>query len=302
MNRIKNIGFWFIIILFLCLYLYYDGKILSTFGLDLSTFHQDTYQDNLVVQFLNVGEADSIFIRNKDEAMLIDAGNNEDGSLLVSYFQSIGVKKFNYLVGTHPHEDHIGGLDSIISSFPVENIYMPDVVTTTSSFKDVLKAIEQKHLTISIPTIGEEWYVGDALVSVIYTGNDSDDLNGSSIVLRLDYGSASFLFMADAPDMVENQILNRSIDIDVDVLKVGHHGSTYSNSFPFLEKVSPKYAIISCGEDNDYYHPHIKVLKRLKRVGATIYRTDQMGTISVSTDGKNYSFELIPTNLDGGNE
>ena len=190
-----------------------------TFGLDAETIQTflDTYNNNsknenveekkpvvvknskkeLKVTFLDVGQADAILIQNGKDNMIIDAGNNNDGPLLVNYFKAINISKFKYVVGTHPHEDHIGGIDDIINNFEIDKFYIPDVITTTVTFTDVLDALENKKMKFDIPKIDDVWEFGDAKVEVIYTGTNEKDLNSTSIVLKLIYGDVKFLFTGD---------------------------------------------------------------------------------------------------------
>ena len=258
---------------------------------------EEKINPNLEVEFIDVGQAESIFIKQDGHNILIDAGNNADGKLLVKYLKNKGIKKFDYVVGTHPHEDHIGGLDDIINEFEIEHILMPDVTNNTKTFEDVLNAMEKKNLEIEIPIIDETFTAGDLNFKVIYTGTNEEDLNSDSIVLRMDYKNNSYLFTADLTGDIEKELLEK--DIDVNIYKVAHHGSTYSNTYEFLERVTPKYAIISCGKDNDYYYPHIKALNRIKKHTKEIYRTDQDGTIIVKDDGENIEIIKEKTNTDG---
>ena len=254
---------------------------------------------NLIVSYLDVGQADSILIENNKEYMLIDAGNNEDGELLVKYFNQKEITNFKYLVGTHPHEDHIGGLDDVINNFDVGTIYMPDAITTTKTFTDVLDAIENKGLTYKVPKIQETFTLGEATLEVIYTGTDTKELNNTSIVLRLVFGETTFLFTGDAEDKAEETILKSGLNIQADVLKIGHHGSKYSTTDEFLNEVNPKYAIISVGEGNSYKHPESIVLNKLDDNNIEVHRTDLEGTIIVTSDGKNITINNIDTNVNG---
>lgn len=251
----------------------------------------------LEVEFVDVGQADCTLIRHQDHNILIDAGNNSDGKLLVKYFQDMGITKFDYIVGTHPHEDHIGGLDDIINNFDVEHILMPDVTTNTKTFQEVLEAIEKKNLTIEVPIIDETFKVGDLTFKTIYTGTNPEDLNSDSIILRMDYKNNSYLFTADITGEVEETLLDK--DIDVDIYKVAHHGSTYSNTYNFLEKVTPEYAIIQLGKDNEYYYPHIKAINRIKKHTDKIYMTSEKGTIIIKDDGENINIDFKETETDG---
>ena len=253
--------------------------------------------DNLKVHFIDVGQADSILIEQNNEYMLIDAGNNEDGQLLVNYFNNLGITSFKYVFGTHAHEDHIGGLDDIIENFTIENFYMPEVITTTKTFEDVLDALEAKQVAFQTPKINDELTLKDSKIKVLSILNDDEDLNDTSIVLRLKYGTTSFLFTGDASSTIEKNILNK--EIQSDVLKLGHHGSRYSTSKEFLKKVSPTYAIISVGKNNSYNHPHSEAFKRLNEQNVKIYRTDEQGTIIAESNGTIINFTTIKTNTNG---
>jgi len=250
---------------------------------------------NLEIYFFDVGQADSIFLKNNDYTMLIDAGNNSDGENIVKFLKEKNINDIDVVVGTHPHEDHIGGLDDVISNFSVGKIYMSDAISTSKTFSDVLDVIEEKEYSVNIPIIDEIFNLNDMKFKVIYTGDNEDNLNDSSIVLRLDFGSTSYLFTGDISASVEKELLDK--DINVDVLKVAHHGSDYSSSEKFIEKVNSKYAIISVGYNNKYNHPSNEILTRLKN--NKIYRTDKDGTIKIDSDGKDINVSKLNFSLDG---
>lgn len=252
---------------------------------------------NLKIYFVDVGQADCILIDVNGEYALIDAGNNEDGSKLVTYFHSLGIQSFQYLIGTHAHEDHIGGMDDIIRNFSAEHFYMPDAITTTKTFEDVLDALEEKQLAFETPEVDSTFSLADAKFQVLYVGSDKNDLNDTSIVLKMTYQDTSYLFTGDATGKVEKGILEKNLKSDV--LKVGHHGSQYSSTAQFLKKVEPKYAIIQVGEGNSYEHPRQVTLDKLEKIGTKIYRTDRNGTIILSSDGRKISFETLKTDTNG---
>lgn len=245
----------------------------------ISTIPQD---NNLRVYCLDVGQGDSILITNNNKTMLIDASTNEMGSRVVKYLNDLGIKKIDYLVGTHPHEDHIGGLDNVIKNFDIGTIYMPNVVATTKTFEEVIDAISAKKLKVTSPKTGDKFSVGNAECEVMSIRNDKDDYNNCSIVIKMDFNNVSYLFTGDAEESIESSRKWPHID----VLKVGHHGSNTSSSKNFLEQIKPEVALISVGQGNTYGHPTQATLKRLSNIGAKIYRTDENGTILLIEKGE----------------
>jgi len=239
----------------------------------------------LVVNFIDVGQADSIFIElPNSQTLLIDAGNNNDGETVVNYIKNLDYDTINYVVGTHPHEDHIGGLDTVINTFNIENIYMPKVQHNTATFEDVLLAIQNKGLKINTAKAGSNILnIGNLNVEILAPVNDTyAGLNDYSAVIKVTYENNSFLFMGDAESLSENEI---TADLKADMLKVGHHGSDTSTSREFLKKVKPTYAVISVGKDNSYGHPSNDILALLNEFDVNIFRTDEQGTIVARSDG-----------------
>lgn len=253
--------------------------------------------ENFSVSFIDVGQADSVLIRNGNYNMLIDAGNNEDGEKLVNYFKSLGIEEFTYVFATHPHEDHIGGMDDIINNFKIDDYYMSNKLSTTKTFMDVLDALDGRNLKYTVPNKGDTLKLGDANIKVIYPGDDKSNINDSSIVLKITYGKNSFLLTGDATSNVERKIYNE--DIKSDVLKVAHHGSSYSSIDVFLDKVKPYYAVISVGKNNIYNHPSNKTLEKLNKRNIKVYRTDLDGTIVFISDGDNLSVKALKTDTNG---
>lgn len=255
--------------------------------------------DTLKVYITDVGQADSILIRDGNYNMLIDAGNNSDGKKLVKYYKELGITSFKYVFASHPHEDHIGGMDDIINNFDIENFYMPDKLSTTKTFEDMLDALERKNLKYIVPKVNDKLSLNNSNIDVIYVGSDESDINDSSIVLKLNYFSNSFLFTGDLGSNKEKEILNSGANIKADVLKVGHHGSSYSTASSFLDKVNPSFAAISVGKNNIYKHPATSTLEKLNKKGIKVYRTDLDGTILFESNGKDISVSTFDTLTNG---
>lgn len=260
------------------------GALISHFTpLDKNSF---TYTEGeLSVHFLDVGQADcQLILLPDDKVMMIDAGNNDDADLIMDYLDNLGINRIDYLVGTHPHEDHIGSLDTVINNYDIGTVYIPDAETDTKTFRDVKKALSDKNIGAVLTSDGMTIHSSDDVqITTVAPTRDYEDLNNQSIVVRLTYKDASFLFTGDIETDSENDI---TMDISADVLSVPHHGSSTSTSDRFLAKVDPMFAVISCGKNNDYGHPHYETLEKLKNDDITIYRTDTMGTIICSTNGK----------------
>ena len=247
----------------------------------VSTFNGDT----LRVNYIDVGQGDSIFIQlpNK-ETMLIDAGEAYEVDNVINYLNNLGIKKIDYVVGTHPHTDHIGGLEEVINTFDVGAIYMPKVSSNSKTFEDLLTTISNKGLKVKTAKSGVVVLSEDNLKLEFIAPNSDNysNLNNYSAVLKLTYLDNTFLFMGDAETLSEDEITS---DVDADVIKVGHHGSDSSSSVEFVKKVSPEYAIIMVGEGNSYNHPYQSIIDRYESVGAKVLRTDLDGNIICDSDG-----------------
>lgn len=246
-----------------------------------------TGDNRIQIHFFDVGQADSILLVSEDETMLIDAGTNEAATTVVNDIKNLGIKKIDYLVGTHPHEDHIGGLDSVIKNFEIGTIYMPKIQANTKTFEDVLDAAKDKNLKITAPNVGDKIKVGNIECEVMTCdtelAKENNNLNLSSIVIRATFGEQSYLFMGDAE--TENEKSRQWPQTNV--LKVGHHGSNTSSSAGFLKQVQPQIAIIQVGKDNKYDHPKQVTLDKLNKLGTIIYRTDLNKNILLESDGIN---------------
>lgn len=246
--------------------------------------------DDLISHFIDVGQGDSEFIELPDgKTMLIDAGTREGGNNTIRLIKKLGYRKIDYLIGTHPHSDHIGGLADVIKAFDIGTIYMPDAETQTSTYEYLLKTIKNKNKKIKKAKAGmriissEEFdYSADILAPV---SDSYESLNNYSVVIMLRYKNRRLLYMGDAEALAEKELADNNTDLSADVVKVGHHGSNSSSSDAFVKKTGASYAVISVGKDNDYYHPHSKIVKRWKNAGASVLRTDLCGNITICTDG-----------------
>lgn len=244
----------------------------------------------IVVHFIDVGQGDAELIMTSDgKTVLIDSGTPESRTVLTGYLKEQGVKKIDYFVLTHPHADHIGGAAAVLDAFDVVNVIMTDAPTTTSTYKKVLQKIDEKDFGVIFAEAGKEYSLGEAKITILGPVSDySDDLNNTSIVLRLTYGRTVFMFTGDAEKKAEQDMLTKfpASYFRADVLKLGHHGSSNSTSDGWFFAVSPEYVVISCGRNNDYGHPHREILSLLKKNGTTYFRTDTDGSIVMSSDGE----------------
>ncbi len=247
---------------------------------------QTTNQFSL--HFIDVGQADSMLgILPNGETILIDAGNREDGNTIISYIKKQQIKKIDYLIATHPHEDHIGGLAEVINSFDIGSIYMPKVSSNTKTFENALLAIKNKGLKVNTARAGVSILNNDNLKIELLAPNSDyyENMNSYSAVTKITFGNTSFLLTGDADNISEGEMFK--YNLKADLLKVGHHGSSTSTSAEFLKAVAPKFAVISVGNGNTYGHPAQKILNALKNAGVKIYQTDINGTIVATSDGQN---------------
>ena len=249
--------------------------------------------DGLYVHFIDVGQADCALLECGGEYMLIDGGNRDDGQLVVSYLEQQGVEALSAVVCTHAHEDHVGGLPSVLAVYPTKAVYAPTRTYASKVFDDFVYYTDQQGLEITIPAPGDEWTLGEARITVLGPVQSYAETNNTSIVLRVDYGENALLFTGDMETEAENDMLDywgSRVDWNVDVLKVGHHGSNTSTGYRFLYEAAPAYGVISVGAGNAYGHPHKEPMSRLRDAGVTVLRTDALGHVITVSDGKEITF------------
>lgn len=249
-----------------------------------------TNTNNLKVYYFDVGQGDSILIQVNNKNLLIDGGPKDAESRLIKDLKDFGVKKLDYVITTHPHEDHIGGMGQVIKNFDIGKFYAPKVTSNTKTFEYMVNQLNNKNLKINIikPGMGSDIDLGKNTKVEIFSPNSSsyDNLNNYSPIIKISYKETSFLFTGDAEKLSEKEVLEKGYAIQSDVLKIGHHGSSSSTSKEFLNKVNPKMAVISVGKNNDYGHPHKETISSLKNKGIKYFRTDEEGTITLESDGK----------------
>lgn len=250
------------------------------------------------VTYLNVGQGDSELIQVNGINMLIDAGTNAGANELVKDLKNRGIKTIDIAIATHPHEDHIGGMDEVLENFDVKSFYAPKVAHTTKTYENMLKAVKNEGLKIKQIKEGTKIDLGKDTKVEVYSPvkSEYEELNNYSPVMKISYGQNSFMFTGDAESFVEKEILSENKNLKSDVLKLGHHGSHSSTSEDFLKAVDPSIAIVSCAKDNKYGHPHKETMSNLKKAGVTVYETFRDGDITISSDGKNLDVKLHSEN------
>ena len=293
-KNIKRNFFEILIILLAFLIINNQDKIKNLFNQNNNQNQNDyinTNNDLLKVHYLDVGQGDSIFVElPNNETMLIDAAESYQSENIINYLKNLNYQKKDYVIGTHPHTDHIGGLKDIINTFEIGKIYMPKVVSTTKTYESLLMAIKDKNLKINTAKAGTSIIDTDALKINILAPNSETytELNNYSVVTKITYGTTKFLFMGDAEKLSENEIKE---NVTADVIKIGHHGSNTSSSIDFIKKVNAKYGIISVGLNNKYNLPKEETITNWENSGTKIYLTSTNGTIRASSDGTNIKIE-----------
>lgn len=265
---------------------------------DVSAAASDVFRDGstLEVHFLDVGQGDATLIRCGEAAMLIDAGNNSWGDDVRDYLEYQGIGDLDYVIGTHPDADHIGGLDVVMEAFDCGTVIMPDYEKDTQTYTDVTDVMEEKGYELTLPQVGMVYELGEAAFTIVApNGEYGDNANDYSVGILLEHGENRFLLTGDAEEDSEADMLDNGIDLSADVLKAAHHGSRTANTEAFLERVNPEYVVISCGEGNSYGHPHAEVLNRIREMGIKVFRTDEEGTVVATSDGAGITFNVPPS-------
>jgi Predicted hydrolase (metallo-beta-lactamase superfamily) len=248
-----------------------------------------TPHDSLVVHYLDVGQGDAILLVDNNDTMLIDGGNPEYGEAIITYLTDLGITQLDYVVATHNHNDHAGGLTDVVARLDVDNLYLTNSEENKAS-RNLTAEAKSKNIPISTPSPGTTLSFGSSTINFLGPLTVHDDVNDDSLVMKVTHGAHRFLFTGDMEEVAEKELLAQNLDLEADVLKVGHHGSYSSTGYLFLRTVNPRYSVISCGLNNDYGHPHEETMSRLNDVGSTIFRIDQLGTIIATSEGDQLSF------------
>ncbi|MEK5428802.1 MBL fold metallo-hydrolase [Cytobacillus sp. FSL R7-0680] len=259
---------------------------LTACATETTTEEQTTFSPTLTAHFIDVDQGEATLLQGEDFTILIDSGRH-DGDEVVPYLQSVGVKEIDLLVGSHPHADHIGQMPEVINSFPVKEVWMSGAESTSRVYEDALDAIIESEAAYHIPRAGESFTIGSAQIDILHPSSVDEDLNNSSIGMKITYKEQSFLFTGDAETSAENEML-ASGNIEADIFKIAHHGSDTSNSEAFIEAIHPEIAIYSAGADNSYGHPNQEVLNRLQQMNIDVYGTIENGTVIIQSDGHDY--------------
>ncbi len=282
-DKFKKIILFIIVALVLTIAGYFtEDNLIDVDGVNIN--------DAFSVHFIDVGQGDCTLIKTDKGNMLIDAGENGMESSVINYLEKYNIETITYLVATHPHSDHIGGMQEVINRFDIENVIMPKLSSantpTTQTYENMLVAIKNSGAKVISAKPGSVYNFGDVSFKILSPFNQDENLNNMSVSLKLTYGEYSFMFTGDAESEVEKQILNKDYDIKADVYKAAHHGSTTSNTKKFVQAVSPEYVVIPCGEGNSYGHPHDEIIELFDKLAISHYTTMEYGSIVFTVENQ----------------
>lgn len=268
-----------LVFVFVCVTICYKSTIKTNLNLE----------NNMITHFIDVGQGDCILVQVNNKNLLIDSGTSDSTQKLIRYLKKNNIKKLDYVVATHPHDDHIGGMSKIIKTFDVDEFYAPKVISSSQSFVDMIRSLRNKNLKIKVSAPNISLDLGPNTTCVMLSPNKTtyENTNNYSCALKVSYKNSTYLFTGDIESLAEKELLDNSYDLKAQVLKVAHHGSKSSTSQEFLNKVSPKIAVISCGTYNTYGHPNKGTLSKLKKINSIVYRTDLDKNIILISDGMN---------------
>ncbi|MBQ3023406.1 MAG: MBL fold metallo-hydrolase [Clostridia bacterium] len=256
------------------------------FNQEASLNNSSPVSGEAVFHFIDVGQGDCVFIQAENKCILIDAGTEQSGSTVYKYLKSLDVNYIDYFIGTHPHEDHMGGASAVLSSIDVGTIFINGEASSSYFYEKFIDTLIKKDITPKIPDMDCIYEIGQFRLKFLSPKKDFGNENDNSLVFSVQFGEVKALFMGDAERSVEAELLGNKKELDSDILKVGHHASRYASSSAFLNAVSPSVSVIQCGEGNSYGHPHDEALERLEDASSGVFRTDKDKTVILKTDGK----------------
>ena len=260
--------------------------------------------NNLLLTMIDVGQGDAFLLQSGGKTALVDCGPPESADSLVSFLKTHSIEKIDYLFGTHPHDDHMGGMQAILDNFEIEMVIIPEVTLNVANwYIDLMEELAEKEYDVQLVTVGNRYYLGNAVIKVIGPlSPPTDNLNNYSTVMKVSFGEMDILMTGDAEKSVENELLKANVDLSAEVLKVGHHGSNTSTSAKFLKAVNPSYALISCKVGNRYKHPTSETMQRFLENDIEVYRTDECGSVVAIITEDSISFCTDPGDYLSGTE
>ena len=255
------------------------------------TTEQDiTTEETMKVHFLDVNQGLAVLVQMGDEVLVYDGGERDTSSFVVAYLKEQGVTEIDYLISSHYDADHVSGLIGCLYAFDVKHVIGSNYVHDSKLYSSFMEAVEKEGLEVEYPAVGTQYAIGEASVTILSPKEIVGDSNSNSVAIKLSYGESDFIFTGDADYKSEREMVASGIDLDCEVLSVAHHGSASGTSEKFIEATTPEYAVISCGKENSYGHPHKETLQILTDYGVEILRNDESGTIVVETDGESFQW------------
>lgn len=248
------------------------------------------------VHFLDVDQGLCILVKLGDEVLIYDGGERDTSSQVVAYVKDLGITEIDYMISSHYDSDHVSGLIGCLNAFDVKNVIGSNYEHNSKLYGSFIDAVKAEGLEMQYPEVGTEYSFGEAVITILSPEEISKDSNANSVAIKLTYGESDFIFTGDADYGSERDMVASGIDIDCEVLSVGHHGSASSSSSIFLENTTPEYVVISCGKGNSYGHPHEEVMELLESMEIDVFRNDVQGTVVATTDGKSITWSQEPCN------
>lgn len=252
--------------------------------------------DGMKVHFLDVDQGLCILVQLGENVLIYDGGERDTSSFVVAYLKELGITEIDYMISSHYDSDHVSGLIGCLYAFDVKNVICSDYVHDSSTYQSFIEAVEAEGVTAQHPAVGTEYTFGDAKITILAPEEIGNDSNANSVAIKLSYGENDFIFTGDADYKSEKRMIASGVDLDCDVLSLGHHGSSSSNSSVFLEATTPEYAVISCGANNSYGHPHEEVVELLEAMEIDVFRSDKQGTVIAVSDGNTITWSEAPCN------